>query len=235
MEYTFLYNYWEEFYKKRNSIKKNGNLKDKWVWILLICITVFGICTIIVNIIARTQKNETILINLILPIVFAVLQMVCTIILYIYIYNKNYKITKERIEKIKKHYSEVYQWLKTMGCYEKKQVMQLGYRCEKKFEEMQKEKMRIQDLTEKVITIFFVPAIFAIISWILSSNSNLHNMKEYVFLVVLLVTLCAAIYLLICSGLKSAEISDCSDIRKMKCFISDINGVLDYCYDCNSK
>lgn len=233
MEYAILYSYWEEFYKKKKEEEKNKNIKDKLVWILLAGITFWGLCTLVVDIIARTQKNESMLVNLILPVIFITLQLVCTIILYIHIYQKNYQITKEGIETIKKHYVEVCQWFMRKGYSEKKQIAQLGYRCEKKLEEMQSEKMRIYNLFEKIITIFFVPAIFAILTWILSNNTDLHDMKEYVFLVVLVVTFCAAIYLLISSILKSVETSERSDIRKMKCLIRDINGILDYCY--NSK
>lgn len=122
-----------------------------------------------------------------------------------------------------------------MGYTRKAEIAQFGYRCEKKLEEMQKEKIGIYNLIEKVFTIFYVPAMFAVISWVLSSNDDLHDMKEYVFLVILVVSLFVVIYLFVISLCKIVESSIFSDVRKMKCLVRDINGILDYCYDCNGE
>ncbi len=235
MEYTILYSYWEEFYKKKKGIKEVWKDLDKCVLSLMASILISGTCAVIVNIIARLEQNETVLIGVVLPIIFTAWELVSVIALYIYIDKRDIKKTKETIKNIKVHYGQIHQWFKEMGYTRKAEIAQFGYRCEKKLEEMQNKRMEMHNIIEKMFTIFYVPAMFAIISWVLSSNNDLHDMKEYVFLVILVVSLFVVIYLIVISLCKIVETSNFSDVRKMKCLVRDINGVLDYCYDCKDE
>lgn len=235
MEYIILYSYWDEFYKKKKSIKEVLSELDKREVACFICIIVFGVASIVTNRMGALKIFSSDKVGIFLPIGFMVLELLSVIFLYSFIDKKDIKNTKTTIQNIKNKYKKEHQWFKEMGFEEKTQIKQFRFRCENIFEEMQKEKVRIQNLIEKVFTIFYVPAVFAIISWILSSNKDLHNMGEYMLLAMLLVTLVAAIYLLVISISKGLETSDFSDIRKMKCLIRDINGILDYCYECKDE
>lgn len=235
MEYTILYSYWEEFYKKRKSIKEVWKALDKREVVCFIFIIVFGLASIVTNTMGASKNLLSDKAGIFLPIGFMLLELLSVIFLYNFIDKKDIKNTKTTIQNIKNKYKKEQQWFKEMGFEGKIQIKQFGFRCENVLQQMEKEKTRIQNLIEKVFTIFYVPAVFAIISWILSSNKNLHNMGKYMLFVILLVTLVAAIYLLVISISKGFETSDFSDIRKMKCLIRDINGILDYCYECNDE
>lgn len=232
MEYTILYSYWEHFHKQKKSIKEIWKSIDKWELLFMVNILFSAVCAVIVNIKAILEQNKSMIVGVILPIVFVAWELLSVVILYIYIDKKDIKMTKETIKNIKIRYTQKHLWFKEMGYTQKAEIEQFGYRCEKKLEEIQNDRREFYNHIDKMITIFYVPAMLAIISWILSSNQTLHDINEYILLVVFIVTVCAAVYFLILSIYKSIEKSFYSDVKKMKCMLRDIQGILDYCYDC---
>lgn len=108
MEYTILYSYWEEFHKTKKGIKEIWKELDKRVLSLMASILISGTCAVIVNIIARLEQNETVLIGVVLPIIFTAWELVSVIALYIYIDKRDIKKTKETIKNIKVHYGQIH-------------------------------------------------------------------------------------------------------------------------------
>lgn len=234
MEYNILMSYWKKFHEdKAKSFKevfKKSEKREK----VLFCITLISAAvTIVTNTLWGFGFCKSIICGVLLFISLSV-EFISVFMMGKYVKEKGIRQTKQTLNKIKCGYTEVHNWLKELGYSRKAEIAKFSSRCESVLEEWENEKKENVEHVEKVISLFYIPMLLAIISWILASNQELQDMGEYVLLVFLMTSAGVAIYLFIICVFNIVKNSHYSDARKMKCMIRDFHGVLDYCYDCEN-
>lgn len=234
MEYNILNSYWKKFHEdKAKSFKevfKKAEKREK----VLFCITLISAAiTLITNTLLGFGIYKSIICGVLLFSSLGI-EIISVFMLGKYVKDKGIRQTKQALNRIKCGYTEVHNWLKELGYLRKAEIKQFSYRCEELLVQWENEKKDHKKDIEKVISLFYVPMLLALISWILDSNQELYDMMEYVILVFLMTSAGVAIYLVVIGVSKIVENSLYSDVKKMKCMIRDFHGILDYCFDCEN-
>lgn len=231
MESAILNSYWKVFHEEKvKNYKEMLRRMDMIEKVLFLMTLLFGFVALIVDMLIAFKVVQS-LIGVIIMLLSMIVEFLGIIASNRYSVEKSIKRVFQEVRDIKAGFSEVYKWLKEIGFVKKAEIKQLTFRCERLLEEWEKEKKNSRDNVEKVVTLFYIPTLLAIVSWILSWNDGKQDVGEFVLFVIMITTFGAAIYFIIWGILDVIEKISYSNLKKLKYMLRDFNGVLDYCFD----
>ena len=175
MEYRILYSYWDKFHeRKKRKVKDTFKEMDSYEKALFGGLFTSATIVAVPSLLWNMKVYET-TIGVIMLFVAISLEIVSAVILYKCSMNKSIRKVKESISDLKKNFKEVHNWLKELGYIRNAEIKQFSVRCENILKELEKDKKENRKQIEKAISLFYIPTLLAIVSWILASNQEMHD------------------------------------------------------------
>lgn len=215
MDRYLFYMYLE--YLKENKLTFWPKLlkQPKVVILLMIAVVTSGIISVVISLVDISQYLS--LAAVVAEFLFCV---------FLYIYTENYMITysKDRTNEYKDYCKKIKNWLNSCNVKNEEKINILLDRVNVSMKELEIIDQKSQERTEKWLQTLIIPIILAIITTILSSDSGAKEMISGILTVIILFISIYSIYVAVS---KLASFPNKRMYQQLKCFASDLQGVLD--------